>query len=270
VIVGVVREEDKKLVLEMVDSFDSTYHPPLPLLLHDISLTSESTSHPPLPLLLHDISLTSPLPLLLQVKSLPSHYRDRIFVKYLNNLNRPANLPFGLIMWAKRYILQFQCHYRYTYHSPHHLIHVKHYREPTCPDLFKSYSTPTNTTNILLHTLLGTTHEATEISDLETRFKEETISQNLENFLVPSALLTHIYYTESDQLLQIESPSLRNMILESLNISVHLIGRRREKVGESDPLKPLQNMYPTRSLCGNVSALYVLDSEKDRFIRRES
>jgi hypothetical protein len=184
-------------------------------------------------------------------------------------------------MWAKKYILQYQCHYRYTHNSPHHLIQQKNYREPTCPDLFKSYSTPTNTTKILLQTLLGTTHEAKEIPEhlLNERYEEERNQQNLENFISPfltssssssgEGLISHVYYTESDQLLQIESSSLRNSILRSLNQSVHLIGRRREKLGESNPLTPLQQMYSTRHVCGNINDLYVLDTaDEDHFIRR--
>ena len=171
-------------------------------------------------------------------------------------------------MWAKKYVLQYQCHCRYTLGIPHHLIWQKRYHEPSCLDLFKGYAAPTNTTNILLHTLLGTTHEAHEVPNLQEVYEKEIKSQNLEPFLSPSGLITHIYYTESDQLLQIESTSLRNSILRSLNMSVHIIGRRREKLGNSDPTKPFTPMYSTRHVCGNVSELYVLDTDQDHYIRR--
>lgn len=173
-------------------------------------------------------------------------------------------------MWAKRYILQYQCHYHYTHNTTHHLIHYKRYIEPTCPEIFHGYSNPLNSSHILLSTLLGTTFNAKEIQNIDKKLQNETILQNFTKFYLPSHLITHVYYTESDQMLFFESSTLRNIILKSLNISIHVIGRRREKVGHSNPYQPFNDLYPTRHLCGNVSDPYVLDTDVDCFIRRES
>jgi hypothetical protein len=115
---------------------------------------------------------------------------------------------------------------------------------------------------------LGTFYEGKEILNLHSAYQRETLHQNLDNFVTPRALLSHIYYTESDQLLHMDSPETRDMILKSLNMSVHLIGRRREKKGDSDPSQPYRDLYNTRTLCGNASDLFVLDPDRDFFVRR--
>lgn len=190
-------------------------------------------------------------------------------MKLIANLARPANLPFGLIMWAKRYILQYQCHYHYTHNTTHHLLRSRRYIEPTCPELFKEYSNPQNSTQILLSTLLGTTHDAQEVKKLDQIYHKESLRQNVSQFSSPTSLLTHVYYTESDQLLFFESLSLRNIVLQSSNMSVHIVGRRREKLGDTNPNEPFDNLQSTRHLCGNASDPYILDTDVDYYFRRK-
>lgn len=153
------------------------------------------------------------------------------------------------------------------------LIKHKRYHEKTCNELFSEYPKSYNVTEIITSTLLGLTHQATIIpkSDLNNTYHTELTFQSpeiLNNFLNSNSLISHIYYTESDQLLHIESVALRNTILSTVNISTHLIGRRVEKEGDTDPTKPLSDLIPTRNVCGNASDLYSLDDSIDYYVRQ--
>lgn len=176
-------------------------------------------------------------------------------------------------MWGKKYMLQMNCYYRMLHNLSHTLIKHRRYHEKSCKDIFLEYSNLYNTTEILTSTLLGVSHQAAILdkSTLNQTYQTELTlqsSQVLDMFLKPTSLISHIYYTESDQLLYIDSVSLRNTLLAAANMTTHIIGRRVEKKGDTDPTKPFENLIPTRAVCGNISELYYIDDNVDYYVRR--
>lgn len=168
----------------------------------------------------------------LQVNSLPKEYSSRIKIQTIEGLGKPANLPFGLIMWAKKYIFRLNCLYNKFHGIPDPIIRGnKRSKTPLCSSL------------IDLHTNTSTQDN-------------------------PPRRITHVYYTESDQLLRFMNSEVRDTIIGALNITSHLIGRRKEKNIKipSGPTDYMGGLLPTRDVCGNKSLPFEL-SVHDSMVR---
>eukprot|EP00602_Paraphysomonas_sp_CaronLab_P004330 CAMPEP_0185031440 /NCGR_PEP_ID=MMETSP1103-20130426/18913_1 /TAXON_ID=36769 /ORGANISM="Paraphysomonas bandaiensis, Strain Caron Lab Isolate" /LENGTH=333 /DNA_ID=CAMNT_0027566971 /DNA_START=147 /DNA_END=1145 /DNA_ORIENTATION=- len=158
------------------------------------------------------------------VKDMGPDISKRVHLKMINGLNKPANLPFGLIMWAKKHVHQINCLYRMKYnisYTPKRL--GRRYKEKSCDDVdIKLLNSPRG------------------------------------RFANPKPV-THVYYTESDQLLKFSDTNIRNAILDALNITTHIIGRRIEKRVDSDAVDYMSGLFATRAVCGDSSNTYVLN-----------
>lgn len=76
---------------------------------------------------------------------------------------------------------------------------------------------------------------------------------------------THIYYTESDQILYIKDINILNILLANNNGTTLLVGRRREKKADTSPYEYMKHLVPTRATCGLSG--YVIDTSVNYFIR---
>jgi hypothetical protein len=166
------------------------------------------------------------------VAALPANYSSRIYIKSVPELGKPANLPFGLIVWAKKYVHRMNCLYNRLHGIPDRVVKMpKKLMPPPCSNY------------------------PNETSDLASIFRTPR-------------RITHVYYTESDQLLKFANADVRDAILAAVNATTHLIGRRKEvQINlNKDPTQYMEGMLSTRALCGNQSNLYELNT-KDMFVR---
>ncbi len=83
--------------------------------------------------------------------------------------------------------------------------------------------------------------------------------------------ITHIYYTESDQLVYIRDKIVLDILLHNNNATTTLVGRRTEKLGTSNASEYMNQLIPTRATCGlpgyqvsaNHNSMYITIANKN-------
>lgn len=147
-------------------------------------------------------------------------------------------------MWAKTYVARINCFYRQKHNIPFAPFKHKRHKESTdpCPQIL-------------------------------AEIPSDSYSKRVNHF--DTALnITHVYYTESDQLLKIRDRSVRDLIISASNYSTHIIGRRcekhvaRKKVERSYPERYMEDVRPTRAACGDWDDNYEIHWPGDKYIRR--
>lgn len=82
-------------------------------------------------------------------------------------------------------------------------------------------------------------------------------------------LITHIYYTESDQIVNFQNRGIVDALVGSLNDTILFMGARKEKVSSSDPANYDEDLQSTRpGGCGQGG--FVLDWPKSRHVMRQN
>jgi hypothetical protein len=70
--------------------------------------------------------------------------------------------------------------------------------------------------------------------------------------------ITHIYYTEADQILRFEDDEALEATLAASNATTYFLGRRKEKWTASDPREYMNSLSKGRE-CGRVGEEYLLN-----------
>lgn len=189
VIVGVTRVEDLALIKSEVSSLQAIW---------SILACTCIRTH-----VIHGITS--------QVALLGEAIVSRVHVQMLNNLAKPANLPFHLLEFAKQYIKKVN----------------------SCLD-----AVPPETLDNALN-------------DCNQYFLSFVNEQKAVLGPTPVGWkVKFLYYTESDQIVKFRDIHVRDAILSATNMTTMFIGRRLEKDWKSPPEEFMNGLIITRSVCG--------------------
>lgn len=170
--------------------------------------------------------------------------------------HKPANLPFVLLEWGRAFVREVNdCE-----------------REPGPGGLADKQQKKTKNSKIM-HELLSPDINNNVFMSSEGSINSSTAADSKQcNALFPSVSglpISHVYYTESDQILHFSDVATRRAIMSATNASTLVIGRRMEKVVDSahPPATYTELLAPTRALCGDSSQPYELDWPASPYIQ---
>lgn len=163
--------------------------------------------------------------------------------------HKPANLPFALLEWGRIFVRQVnEC-----------------LRELGGESKLKKSKMRKKTG--FIGKMLKDSQGLTESSSLQS--SSQSSNSSACNHLFPTLsnfTLSHVYYTESDQILSFSDASTRRAIVSASNGTTFVIGRRMEKIVKDSPADYMENLIPTRALCGDPKKQFVLEYPRSRHI----
>jgi hypothetical protein len=182
--------------------------------------------------------------------------RNRVKVLRLTTF-KPANLPFALLEWGREYIRGVNDCERAQRVDKGNKIKKK--RKKRSKDVINEKDEYVVTRLLQNESGDGYTETMSHVKSCNDLFP-----------IFSGQIITHVYYTESDQILHFSDSVTRRAIISATNSSTFLIGRRMEKTVNAmyPPSDYMHVLSPTRALCGDSKQPYELDWPSSRFIHQ--